>query len=1169
MRISTFLLFFCSIVMFAENSHSQNARVTIKQRNVRLVTVLDEIENQTDYLFLYDGNQIDMNQSVSVNVKNMQVNHLLSQLFSDSQVHYAMEGTHIVLMPDKKVLPPDVVSLQQITITGVVTDAEGETLPGVSVRVMGTTQGTATDINGAYSLQVKDENATLVFSFVGFSTQEFSVGNQRIINVTMHEEMTGLDEIVVIGYGTARRADLTGSVASVSAAQFKDVPLASTAMLFTGKMAGVNVTQTEGSLDAEIKIRVRGGGSITQDNSPLYIIDGFPVDNLGAISPADIATIDVLKDASSTAIYGARGANGVVIITTKSGYEGKATISFNSYYGNSKVPKFLDVLDGYEYALWQYEISGPGTTIEQFLGRFEDYHIYRDVENTNWQKRVLGRTGTTLNNNISITGGSKAFTYNVSFTRDDRKDVMVGQEALRNNVTSKVNYTVKDWLSLEVGLRLSDQVNMGSGTSRSGRLQHILNYRPIMGIQGIVDPEDEGDYETISSLTMDPYKQTMDDYRRNVQHDFDYNTAVNIKLPKDIVYRFQYSTRYGKQSINIFYGLYTSNAQENGSQPLAEKDKYDRRSWQITNTLSYNKKDFLQGHNISAMIGQEMNSSSYERMRGSVKFLPKYIDAEGGLAMMNLGVADPVYTFNNSPNNNSSFFGRVMYDYKGKYLLSATVRADGSSKFAPGNRWGVFPSFGAYWRISDENFMEGTKSWLSDLKLRASYGQAGNNRIADDLWRKALSINTSRLFMDGPLGAPTAYIQPSSTLANPKLKWETTITRNVGLDFYLFKSRVSGTVELYLNTTRDLLISASIPANTGYSTQMKNIGQTSNRGIEVSFNANIIEKRDFSLSANFNIGFNKNRIDKLGETKRWTQDSGWGGADGSTAEFLIYEGGQVGIIYGYETDGNGIYSMDDFTYNGAEGVPDASRYTIKPGVANNSGLTGQRYFRPGCLKFKKQNIPTDPNELANLPNSWWNITTDDKIEIGNANPKHVGGFGLDARFKGFDFSAAFNWSYGNDIFNVNKLCATAQFGGRRYKNILGMMDSESRWMYYHPETGLLMNTPEDLVKYNGDKKYWYATQNRSPLHSWAIEDGSFLRLNTLSIGYSVPKTWLSRVHLEQLRLYASGFNLWLWTNYSGYDPEVDGIRSTPLTPGCDWNSYPKPRSFNVGINLTL
>ena len=442
--------------------------------------------------------------------------------------------------------------------------------------------------------------------------------------------------------------------------------------------------------------------------------------------------------------------------------------------------------------------------------------------------------------------------------------------------------------------------------------------------------------------------------------------------------------------------------------------------------------------------------------------------------------------------------------------------------------------------------MDWSEAWLSNMKFRVSYGESGNNRIANDAWKKIFSVDTDNLMMEGNETTLTSYIKPGDVLSNPELKWETTVTRNIGLDFGLFKQRLSGSIEAYKNTTKDLLIMASIPSNTGYSIQWQNIGQTSNKGIELALNAALIQKRDFSLTFAFNIAFNRNSIDKLGETKMWEQSSGWTNNDGPSADYLIEEGGKVGLMYGYETEG--MYTIDDFDYVDGE-------YVLKDNVSDNFGLIGAINDWPGALKLKDQNgdLVVD--------------ASNDKVIVGDANPKHTGGFNVGMNYKGIDFSAYFNWVYGNDIYNANKLYFTSYVSSRKYKSLLNMMNSENRFTYVNQETGEFVSDPNLLAEMNQNATLWSAANVRAPLHSWVIEDGSFLRLNNVTIGYTLPKRIVNKLRIDNLRIYATGYNLFTWTNYSGYDPEVDTERDTPLTPGIDWNAYPRSRSFNIGLNL--
>ncbi|MDR3218001.1 MAG: TonB-dependent receptor [Dysgonamonadaceae bacterium] len=1163
MKTSVFFLFVFIFESMAMSLEIQDEVITLKSNSLSIGELISEIEKQSDYLIVYSTREIDINRKVSVKNPKEKVSTILKEAFEKTDIGYEFTKDYILLSTKKNLSENNATQpVPSTTVTGTVIDENGEPAIGAKISVVGKSIGTSTDTKGYFSVNTP-LGSIIQVSYLGYVTQTITA-TDRVLNIVLKEDTKTLDEVVVVGYGTQKRRDLTGSVSSVSASQLRDIPVTSAAQAITGRMAGVQVTQTEGSPDAEIKIRIRGGGSLTQDNSPLYIVDGFPVDNINDIAPTDIASIDVLKDASSTAIYGARGANGVIIVSTKSGYEGKPKVSYNMYYGTKKITGYYDVLDAYEYVDWQWEFqmltsSNNFTSLERTFGNFQDIGLYKEMSSTNWQKKILGQNGSSLNNNLSVSGGTKATKYHISLTRSDEDEIMLGQGYDRTNLSAKTAFQINDRLSLDLNIRMSDYNLEGAGTSSGARLNHMVQFRPVNGLSGFIEPDDE--FEMDTEFILDPLKQTNDDYRRTKRLTFNYDAAANIKILKDLIYRFEYGYQYSMNTNKRFYGLNTSNAQTWGSQPLASNEKTDGKGYRIANTLTYNKRDFLPEHNLTVMLGEELIDSKSENLYTEVRYLPKYIDAISALSMMQLGSTQPITTYDSPNVITSSFFGRLNYDYKGKYLASATFRTDGSSKFAPGHRWGYFPSAALAWRISDERFMEVTNAWMSNLKLRLSYGTAGNNRIGNDLWKKTFSIGgDGLLFMEGNETTSTTYLIPGNSLSNPDLKWETTITQNVGLDFGFFKDRLSGSVEVYKNITKDLLIRATVPSSSGYTTQMQNIGQTSNRGIEFVLNGTIIQTHDFQLSANFNIAFNKNHIDKLGENKRWEESSGWAGTDGSgpTGDYLIEEGGQIGLMYGFVTDG--MYTFDDFYYDDTTGT-----YKLKPGVADNRNITTSRIFWPGALKYVNQNPGEGETDAEKVSVDQAN----DRVIIGNANPKHTGGFGLNGQYKGFDMSVFCNWVYGNDIYNANKLEYTASRSGRTYKNLLTTMNPNDRFSYLDRTTGLLITDWEQLKEMNKNATIWSPAHSLTRLHSWAVEDGSFLRLNNLTIGYSLPSSLLSKIKVEQLRIYVTGYNLWVWTNYSGYDPEVDTRRSTPLTPGVDYNAYPRSRSYNVGLNLTF
>jgi TonB-linked SusC/RagA family outer membrane protein len=1049
-------------------------------------------------------------------------------------------------------------------ITGVITDEQGQPLPGVNIVIKGTTAGTVTDVDGRYAITVPDRKSVIVISYIGYLQEEITAGDQTEINITLVPELTSLDEVVVIGYGTVKKRDLTGSVASVSARQIKDIPVSSAAQAITGRLAGVQITTTEGSPDAEVKIRVRGGGSITQDNSPLYIVDGFPVDGISDIAPSDIESIDVLKDASSTAIYGARGANGVIIVTTRGGRSGKTEISYNFYYGMKKLANKLDVLSPYEFVLYQYERSRSSfqerNRFENMYGTYELLDtLYMNSGGTDWQDEVFGRKATTTYHNISITGGQKDFNYNLSFTRNDDEGIMVESGFVRNNLNFKFQSQATSKLRVNFDARYSDLDVQGAGTSDPGtsganRLKHSVIYRPVNGLYDFVeDPDlyfDDEEYYNTSGLT-DPLQLAKDEYRNKHTIITSFNGSLTYSLLKGLDLRTDFG--YNSQQVrdDRFYGLTTYTARRYADRPVVNISEDKRNIFRWTNTINYRKENIFGNNNINLLLGQELINTNKNEYEQETRLYPKEISADLALGMTALGEDPQSPESKLSEDKLLSYFGRILYDYNDKYLATFTLRADGSSKFWKSNHWGLFPSGSVAWRISQEEFMQDLP-FISLLKARLSYGEAGNNRIDDYLFLKRFATSSSKPYFLNE--QQTAYLyQPE--LPNPDLRWETTVTRNAGVDFGLFNNRLSGSIDYYYNSTRDLLVDSRLDPSSGYESQMQNIGQTSNRGLEMVLDAYIIEKPDFNLSVNFNIAFNKSRVDKLSEYDLREEQSEWNNDIGT--DYIVRVGDPVGLMYGFITDG--FYTVDDFDYDEV-----TQTYTLKDGVADNERLLNST-LGPGTIKFRNLAGPID--EDGNPVDDGNQVTNeDDRTVIGNANPKHIGGFNIMMAYKGIDLSLFVNWVYGNDIYNANKIEFTS--GYKAYTNMLGIMNSENRWMTIN-EQGEVVNDPVKLAALNENATIWKPPTGNYLFHSWAVEDGSFLRINNVTLGYTLPESLLSKVLIRKFRIYATANNLHTFTRYSGYDPEVNTRRDTPMTPGVDYSAYPRSRMIILGLNLTF
>ncbi len=1067
-------------------------------------------------------------------------------------------------------------SYAQDKIQGTVKDTNGEPMIGVSVLVKGTKTGVITDFDGNFSLPSVDKSSVLVFTYVGYVTKEVKVNGQKHLDVIMNEDTKVLDEVVVIGYGTVNKRDLTGSVASVKGEDLAAVPVTSVSEALTGKLAGVSVTTTDGSPDGDVNIRIRGGGSLSQDNSPLYIVDGFPVSSIGDISPSEIESVDVLKDASSTAIYGARGANGVVIITTKSGTEGKTKVDFGASYAFKQATKLTKVLSPYDFVYYNYEVNGEGN-----FGVFEDFDIYKSIAGTDYQDEIFGRTGNQLQYNVNISGGTKQLKYNINYSHNDEESIMLGSGYRKDNINAKINTELNKWISIDFQARLSnavtDGLGSGSDTNESNATNSIVTnavrFRPVQYLNASDDNSDDTD-EGSSAQTATPLERLLATYKQKRSFRQNYNIGVNWKPFKNITIRSEFGYGWRMDDTNQAWGsdaTRNSNLAYNG-QPQAAIISDDTRNWRNANTITYDNKKLFNGRDrLNILLGHEVSSSQEKAVTNTYVNFPSQMEPSEVLAQIGTGELYAAESDIAAKETMLSFFGRVNYTLKDKYLFTVTARADGSSKFAENNRWGFFPSAAFAWRISDEPFMQSTANWLSSLKLRLSYGTAGNNRISSGLISTTYTISGTSGKYPYFGEDRTAMLEHGTYLYNPDLKWETTITRNFGVDYGFWGNRISGTLDFYWNTTRDLLMRTEVPSMSGYNYQYQNFGQTSNKGVELTLKAILADTKKFGINFNFNIAYNKNNIDKLNNQNSW-QNSNWGGSIISQYEdFYIHEGGSLGEIWGYKT--NGFYTAYDPVTNPAGELilaDDGRTWTLKDGVKDNSAaLTGGSYY-PGGLKV-------ECDENGNPV----------KQKLGNTIAPVVGGFGFDGQAGNFDFSVFMNYSIGNKLINGTKLATSFNAGSSGAYNLNEDFKLSNRYTWIDPENGLNLgkiNSSTTIEQYGGEQglinrlnelnanaNIWNpAGVTTMQLIDYAVEDASFLRLNNITVGYTLPKTWIKKWFMENVRIYFTGYNLWVFTNYSGTDPEVDtSSKRNLMTPGVDYAAYPKSRSFVGGINVTF
>ncbi|MCX2475439.1 TonB-dependent receptor [Pedobacter sp. MC2016-05] len=1045
-----------------------------------------------------------------------------------------------------------VASAQTKQFTGTVKDkTDGQPLVGVSVTVKDSKTGGSTDANGVFKVTVPQKGGVLTFTYIGYKTRTITLADQSKLDITLEEDANTLQEVTVnIGYGVVRKKDLTGAVSSVGADVIAAAPVSSALEAIQGRVAGINIATTEGSPDADLVVRVRGGGSITGDNSPLYIVDGFPVASIADIAPQDIETIDVLKDASSTAIYGSRGANGVILVTTKNSKDGKTSVSYNVFTGVKQLANKLDVLTPIDYVTWQYERAALDKTpndYTQYFGNYQDIDLYRNVPANDWQEIIFGRTGTTFNQNINISGGGEKTKYSLSHSFVKDKAIMQLSDFERQNINFKLNHKLYKGLTLDFGLRYADAKTKGGGaneqnevSSADSRLKNAMLYPsfPVPGLTTTTETDDEFNlYNPLISISDNDQYVHRKTY--NINGAISYDIIENLRLRSEVGYdgfRNDMDRFYG----NTTYYVRNVPSAENQNFPAIIFTNTNRNSIRNTNTLNYNFSKILgKDHNLNMLLGQEFIKTELGVLTNVVHGFPKSFGFQEARVLSTQGKANSIDN-NFSPDDKLlSFFGRANYDFQGKYLLSATFRADGSSKFSPENRWGYFPSVSGAWRVSQEDFMKGTKSWLTDLKLRASYGTAGNNNIPPGQMNQTFQ-NSVTTWVNGF----NNYWAASKTMANPDLKWETTVTKNIGLDFSLFNYQLTGTIDAYLNRTKDLLLQFPV-AGTGYDFQYRNIGETQNKGLEFSLNWNAIKKTNFDLSFSANINFNRNKIISLGAIKNINGTSNWASTE-INVDYLVEEGSSVGRIYGYRNAGR--YEVSDFSgFNSTTGT-----WTLKPGVVDGKEFLGT--IRPGTMKI--EDLSGDGK-----------IDLSDRTVIGNANPLNTGGFSVNSRIYGFDIGAYFNWSYGNDIYNANKIeyTSTSKYNSR---NMISIMESGSRWNNLRAD-GTISNDPAELTAMNANTTLWSPYMKTFVLSDWAVEDGSFLRLSTLTLGYTLPSKISEKLKMKKLRVYASAYNLWLLTNYTGFDPEVSTRRRTNLTPGVDYSAYPKSQSFVFGLNVNF
>lgn len=1044
-------------------------------------------------------------------------------------------------------------------ITGNVKDGIGFELPGASIVVKGSTQGTITDMDGNYSITVDDNAKELVYSFVGCDSKTEKIAGRSVINVVLSESAVQLDEVVAVGYAKVKKKDLTASYVSVGSKELAIAPVTNAAQALQGKAAGVNIVSQSGAPGAGVNVVIRGGTSITQSGEPLYIVDGFQTEGgLQSIDVNDIETIDVMKDASATAIYGAQASNGVIIITTKSGKKGKTEVSYNGYVSFERLGKTLDMLSVGDYVRYQYDYAALGGKTDSWANMFggdtsapESIYGYVSSQYDNragidWQDALFGETGILQNHNISLTGGNDNTKFLVSYNFTDQTGIMAKHGLTKNNLRARLNHQVSKRIRFELGTAFLNQHLEGGGS-----LNGLLKMALLQPVTGGVKFSDEQFLNSDLSDEMSKLDSQYDIYNPIIMNDamnrdkytrtYTMNAAVDIDILKDLAFRSAVGFSWKHQREDFWDDGRTKTAQNNKG-PYGFRNNDETKKWQITNTLSYNFQ-IAEKHRFNALIGQETLYSESMNLDNEYHSFP-----ENNFGLDQVGISS-AYSWGSGRSSWGlvSVFGRLNYNYGDRYLLTGTVRGDGSSKFIRGNQWGFFPSASAAWRISEEAFMQDVEL-ISNLKLRLGYGQVGNNNIESNMY--ATDFGSGHYAIGN---VDVATLKPGNTVGNPHLKWETTTTTNIGVDIAILSGRLGMSVDLYNNESENLLIKNSIPTSTGYSYQYQNLGHIRNRGAEIVINSINFNNKNFRWATDFNIAFNRSKVISMYGDR---EDDYMLSSYDSRVGFKAEAGKPLGQFYGYKYDG--VYTTNDFTQN-ADGT-----YMLKDGVASLKGRP-RNQVKPGDIKYKAIAGDTDVNG-----NPIW--STNDRTVIGNALPKFTGGLNNTFAYKGFDLTVFMNFAYGNKVFNMN----TQRFMGPYLpnQNSLGVMANAFRLI--DPVTGAettnLARLAELNPNQNDPKAVWSLNSDNkiaiTDALDYYLEDASYLRLSTITLGYSLPKSIMKKAHISNARIYGTLNNIHTFTKYKGYDPEVTAS-SSALTPGVDNSAYPRAKSFVVGVNLTF
>jgi len=1127
----TFIFILLGLMSFASVTYSQSAKLTFESKNATIESVFKQIEALSEFKFAYNSTKLDVDKKISLKVENQSIDAILSRILGSADFQYKIVDRYIIITDENSKEINSLVSAQTKKVTGKVSDTSGGSLPGVSVVVMGTTNGTITDVDGNYSISNVPENAVLQFSFVGMKTQEVKVAAKTSVNVVLEDESIGIEEVVAIGYGTVKKSNLTSSISKITNEAMENRPVSNIGEAFQGQLAGVSAQASGGGTPGEeLTIRIRGVNTINGNSSPLYIIDGVPRDNMSDINPSDIATVQILKDASATSIYGSRGANGVVLIETKSG-SGKPTITFNSYYGLQTAEKKLDLMNGPEWIA--YNMYMRNASYIRLGGKMSDPMSSRPTalqipsfwntttDFTDWQSEIL-RTAPIQNYETSASASGDMGSIFMSLGYINQEGIVTNTKYNRYNI--RLNGALNITKNFKVGTNMSfsdsntgeASANLGDRQGKDSPVHHALMMSPIVA-PGAAVRTAANNYTGVpkSTETSDDWGATWIDPLAQLQKTTDDTKTTRMqasiwgewKMLPYLTYKIQYSNNYDGITYDYFQ---PASVNRNAYKSSGNSSSSRTNDNVIQNILTFDKR--LGTHHLNVLLGQSAEKQNY--------YIAK-LESSGwpyeNITTLNVASTAVTATTQKTTYTNASFFGRVSYEFMDKYLFTASVRRDGSSRFGTDAKWGTFPSFSAGWKINEENFMKDISS-INLLKLRASLGTSGNDRIGDYYYLSQLGTYYSAFGGTKQSGAA------ASNIANPDLKWEETQSLDLGFDLSALRNRLQFNFDYYMNTTKNLLFSVPVPFTTGFESTLTNIGKIRNTGWEIDLTSHNIDGR-FKWNTNLNLSHNNNEVLEMGTNTTQIISSVNGG------QFITKVGGQVSQFYILPTDG--FLSASDFDSSGKALVPI---------------LAGEE---EGNFKY------VDTNKDGK-------INSNDFVAYGSNLPDLTWGLTNRFNYKNFELSVLLQGQVGGDIYFLGARHIDVGYPGRT---------SYARWLNTYIPEYLKVAIPTEYNKaHNIDMSWDGKTQN---FFNWAddthsrVYDASYVRIKNITLSYNMPATLLRNLKVKTLKIYGSIDNVYTFCDYPGYTPETSSYGNGTTQLGVDYSTYPLSRRYTLGVNLTF